>query len=379
MSTTFSSFSRDARFGDLCRSAQNCSLCSRLCSRRKVLGQENGSIESKVLFVAEAPGRLGADRTGVPLHGDRTGDNFEALLANVGWRRDEVFITNAVLCNPRDDSGVNATPTATEIRNCALYLQMTIELIEPDVIVPLGVKALEGLNFIHPHGVTLKGDVATARPWYGRTLFPLYHPGPRALIHRALAKQRSDFMLLAKMVNPQSGLIHRRLSARPQEAASETQIDPSKLQQVIAAIVQVGGAMTYFRLTKLLYLAEYRHISLHRAGLTEQIFIRQPDGPWLPTLQGALDQMKGWEVELLPAKRAPMVHAGARPRFEVQLADEEFATVADVVDKYSGMTDSQVKSAVYMTDPMRHILREEKTGRDMRRKPVIYKGVVRFD
>jgi uracil-DNA glycosylase family 4 len=134
-------------------------------------------VESKVLFVAEAPGRLGADRTGVPLFGDRTGDNFEALLGNIGWRREQVFITNAVLCNPKQDDGNNDTPTAEEIAKCSAYLEMVITLVNPDVIVTLGVTALDALNLLSPHGIELREGVAQLVPWRGTRLFPLYHPG----------------------------------------------------------------------------------------------------------------------------------------------------------------------------------------------------------
>jgi hypothetical protein len=37
-------------------------------------------------------------------------------------------------------------------------------------------------------------------PWYGRTLVPLYHPGPRALIRRPLAAQVEDYRRLAALV-----------------------------------------------------------------------------------------------------------------------------------------------------------------------------------
>ena len=102
MSFVCPSFSKDTRFADLVQCVSHCNLCQRLCGRTKVLSQGNGSLNAKILFVAEAPGRLGADRTGIPLYGDRTGDNFEALLGNVGWHRQDIFITNALLCNPRD-------------------------------------------------------------------------------------------------------------------------------------------------------------------------------------------------------------------------------------------------------------------------------------
>ena len=90
MICSYPSFGKATRFNDLVASVQHCDLCLRLCSRRKVLSQANGSIDAKVLFIAEAPGRLGADRTGVPLHGDRTGENFETLLGNIGWQRESV-------------------------------------------------------------------------------------------------------------------------------------------------------------------------------------------------------------------------------------------------------------------------------------------------
>ncbi len=48
--------------------------------------------------------------------GDRSGDNFETLLARTGLTRDDVFITNAALCNPLHN-GNNSRPTAKELRN----------------------------------------------------------------------------------------------------------------------------------------------------------------------------------------------------------------------------------------------------------------------
>ncbi len=95
----YTSFNKERRFADLVESVRFCNLCPRLESRTKVLSAQNGNIKSKVVFVAEAPGRLGADRTGIPLFGDRTGDNFEKLLNNIGWRRDR-FFNPQPLCQP---------------------------------------------------------------------------------------------------------------------------------------------------------------------------------------------------------------------------------------------------------------------------------------
>ena len=91
-----------------------------------MLGPANWPPAPRVLFVAEAPGRFGGDRTGVPLEGDRSGTNFAALLAAAGLDRATVFVTNAVLCNPRDAAGRNARPTAAELRNCSEHLAAQI-------------------------------------------------------------------------------------------------------------------------------------------------------------------------------------------------------------------------------------------------------------
>ncbi len=138
MNNNFSSFSKPFRFEHFSKSVQQCNLCQRAYSSLKVLSDRNGNIYSKIIFIAEAPGRLGAEKTGIPLCGDKTGENFELLLKNIGWNRNDIFITNAILCNPKIESGNNATPNLEEIKNCSFFLMMTINLINPDLIVTLG-------------------------------------------------------------------------------------------------------------------------------------------------------------------------------------------------------------------------------------------------
>src|SRR5579872_2140647 len=101
--------------------AQSCRLCERMGDSRRGLGDRNGSWNAKVMFIAEAPGRLGAEKTGIPLFGDRTGERFDELLEAMQWRRSDVFITNAVLCNPRDSNGKNDKPSSREIKNCSAF------------------------------------------------------------------------------------------------------------------------------------------------------------------------------------------------------------------------------------------------------------------
>lgn len=371
MICSYQSFSKTARFNDLVESVQHCDLCPRLCDRRKVLSSANGSVDSKVLFVAEAPGRLGADRTGVPLYGDRTGDNFETLLGNVGWRREDIFITNAILCNPKEDNGNNGTPTQEEIANCSAYLEMVIALVRPDAIVTLGATALTALDLLEPHGVKLREGVAQLVPWRSTRLFPLYHPGPRAIIHRSLAKQRSDFMLLSKVVHPVKGLVARK-KARTQ-APPLFPAGASPMQQVARALLELGGRMTYFKMTKLMYLVDLLSLERFRHTVASNIYLRQVEGPWPPDLDKALQAMEGHEVRRFYKRRIPMVALGPSPRFEVQLDDDILEVISEVFRTYGSMSNAEIKTAVYRTAPMRFILQEEGKGKKMVNKPVLYK------
>jgi uracil-DNA glycosylase len=76
--------SKQLQFADLVVRVQRCELCHRMQGRRKILGSSNGNLDAPLIFVAEAPGRLGADRFGIPLYGDQTGRNFEMLISCVG-------------------------------------------------------------------------------------------------------------------------------------------------------------------------------------------------------------------------------------------------------------------------------------------------------
>lgn len=168
--------------------------------RTRVLGLANGNLQANVLFIAEAPGRLGADHWGIPLFGDQTGRNFETLLRAANLDRNAVFITNAVLCNPRDEHGRNATPTRREVYNCSTHLHQTIEIIQPPYIVTLGQVALQALKAVATHEVRLAHDVGRPLHWNGYWLIPLYHPSPRACIHRPLQLQMEDYRCLGELI-----------------------------------------------------------------------------------------------------------------------------------------------------------------------------------
>ena len=172
-----------------------------MCERAAVLSELNGSVDARVMFIGEAPGRKGADRTRVPFSGDQSGKNFDRFLQSIVLSRDQIFITSAALCNPRAASGANRRPSSTEIRNCSDFLRRTIELVQPAIVVTLGTVALEALKLIHYHDFSLKEDAAKVRNWNGRRLIPLYHPSPQVLItSRNEQQQLRDYRVVARAI-----------------------------------------------------------------------------------------------------------------------------------------------------------------------------------
>jgi len=190
---------KSRQFYALVSEAAGCIRCPAMCERTAVLSDLNGPIDARVMFIGEAPGRKGADRTRIPFSGDQSGRNFERFLASINLKRSEIFITSAALCNPRTATGANRRPTASELRNCSDFLGRTIALVDPSVIATLGTVALEALKSLQHHELNLRKDAAKIRLWNGRLLVPLYHPSPQVLItSRDEKAQLRDYKVLAR-------------------------------------------------------------------------------------------------------------------------------------------------------------------------------------
>src|ERR1044072_4189506 len=124
-------------FNELVNEDAGCTLCPAMCGRSAVLSELNGSVDARIMFIGEAPGRKGADRTRVPFSGDQSGANLDRFLGSINLTREEIFITSSALCNPRSESGANRRPSLRELSNCSSFLRRTIEIVNPRVIVRL--------------------------------------------------------------------------------------------------------------------------------------------------------------------------------------------------------------------------------------------------
>ncbi|HET6979633.1 MAG TPA: uracil-DNA glycosylase [Pyrinomonadaceae bacterium] len=193
---------KEKLFKELASEAAACTRCPAMCGRSAVLSELNGSPEAQIMFIGEAPGRKGADRTRMPFSGDQSGANLDRFLDSIKLTRAEIFITSAALCNPRTESGANRKPTQKELSNCAGFLQRTIDLVDPRVIVTLGSVALESLKRIQSHELNLKSSAAQIHSWNDRVLVPIYHPSPQVLAsHRREQEQLKDYQVVAKAIH----------------------------------------------------------------------------------------------------------------------------------------------------------------------------------
>jgi uracil-DNA glycosylase family 4 len=328
----------------------------------RMLGYSAGNLAADVMFVGEAPGRHGADQTHIPFHGDTSGHNFEDLIAFAGITREDIYVTNAVLCNPRDERGNNSTPLPDEVTNCGGFLRRQIELVNPKVVVALGATSLRALANVSAHNLTLKDDVRTARPWFGRILIPLYHPGQRAMIHRSHANQRSDYQFVAETL--------KGLSTRKHRATTATRAD---VLATCRYLIRQRREVSYFELHKLAYLAEYLHVKRTGARLTGAYFIRQKDGPYCVDLH--IQRLKksdpNFEIENISGRLLIRLQASGLFEDEPIVADSVRQTLDEVIARYQYPKESDLKRAVYLTAPMRMMLRREKNeGANLYNAPI---------
>jgi uracil-DNA glycosylase family 4 len=167
--------------------ARDCVRCPLSRTRTNVVFGA-GDADADLMFVGEAPG-ANEDREGLPFVG-RAGALLTELLAEIGMRREQVFICNTLKCRPPD----NRDPTPGEIEACEDYLRRQIELIEPRVICTLGnfaTKLLRG----DPAGITRVHGQPEVRVIGTRAvrLYPLYHPAAALYTPATLETLRADF------------------------------------------------------------------------------------------------------------------------------------------------------------------------------------------
>lgn len=141
-----------------------------------------GDRKADWMLIGEAPGAE-EDAQGEPFVGN-SGHLLNRMLAAIGLKRDQVYITNIVKCHPPE----NRDPMPEEAAACASYLRRQIELINPKVILALGKVAANNLLQMDEKVGKLRG----APYLYADTGIPVivtYHPA--YLLHKPSEKRKS--------------------------------------------------------------------------------------------------------------------------------------------------------------------------------------------
>jgi len=92
----------------------------------------HGPVPARLAIVGEAPGYKEA-KEGMPFTGP-SGRLLDMVLDHHGIDRDGTFVTNTVLCRPKD----NRTPTAAEVKACRPRLVAEIQASGAETVVALG-------------------------------------------------------------------------------------------------------------------------------------------------------------------------------------------------------------------------------------------------
>jgi len=133
----------------------------------------DGTVKARVMLIGDAPGAE-EDRQGKPFVGP-AGQLLNQMLSSIGYDRDDVVTTNIVFWRPPG----NRTAALHEMALCMPFLERLVELIEPDVLVPLGGPAAkyilgksEGIGRLHGQW----NSYSTAQMAHPVDVLAMYHP-----------------------------------------------------------------------------------------------------------------------------------------------------------------------------------------------------------
>lgn len=210
-----------------------CTRCRLSQTRTKAVPGE-GHPDTEVVFVGEGPGQT-EDQQGRPFVG-RAGDLLVRLIGTLGWRREEVFITNIVKCRPPG----NRDPEPEEIAACAPYLHRQLEVLDPAVVVTLGRFSMA--HFRPGERITqIHGTAVVAPPETGARdalAYALYHP---AAALRSTEVERQSYADIAGLPRVVLDARARRAATRP---AIATEVPSTSTQTETAT--DVAPAATLF-------------------------------------------------------------------------------------------------------------------------------------
>ena len=174
---------------EIAEKVSQCENCELSLSRKNAVPGA-GPANAEIMLIGEGPG-FHENEQGLPFVG-QAGKLLNELLAQGGFKREEVFITNVVKCRPPG----NRDPKPEELSACQDFLEKQIAAINPLIIVTLGrfsmARYFKDAKISRIHGQA---------SWNGgRFIIPMYHPA--AALHQPKLKPvvLQDFAKLRELV-----------------------------------------------------------------------------------------------------------------------------------------------------------------------------------
>jgi len=182
---------KQAHFDTLLPLVESCQKCELHKNRKQaILG--SGNIQSPIVFISGPPDEH-SDQDHEPLKGE-VGELFDKMIEKMGFKRENLYITNIVKCRPPEDRHA----TNTELTECHSWLEKQLELISPPIIITLGSVATKALLKLEAPITQLRGNF---HQWKEAFVMPTYHPA--YLLKKNTAKREvwNDMLAVLEKLN----------------------------------------------------------------------------------------------------------------------------------------------------------------------------------
>jgi len=208
-----------------------CSECGLRDGCTRPVPGEHTDRHCDVMLVGQNPG-FNEDREGRPFIG-QAGKYLDSLLFQCGISRESVCITNIVHCLTPN----NRQLRADEIRACSHWLDMELDIVQPQIVVAMGAPAIAyflGKNagtVEHLHGKPVGKD--------GRIILPAYHPAAALRDTAKLRQCQDDFQVLRGLVRGRDWREYHVEDEYP-EPVYRVVDTPELLDKMVAEVAETG-------------------------------------------------------------------------------------------------------------------------------------------
>lgn len=153
---------------------RECNICNNMVKKFDNATVSIGN-KTEIVVVGEAPANNGWRKSGVAWYDENhnlipSGIVLQKLLKIIDYTLDDIYFLEAVKCYPKDRKYLKECSS-----NCKKYLLEQLQIINPRIILPLGVTATESLNI---KCNKFKEVVGKSFNYNGFEVIPVYHPSP---------------------------------------------------------------------------------------------------------------------------------------------------------------------------------------------------------